>query len=554
MVADQTIRQLRLAHFLRGVDDATLLRLAQDLELITLDPGERLIQLGQPVQDLYVLLDGDIDLLVPTEETGVRRIGQLSAGSVVGAWELLFGLNAQHVAQAVAPVRALVWPRAKLFPFLEDHPGALASLRLAAHTRRMAGQVEFRWLSEDETVYALARKHLYRLAIGLIVPVTLAAAGSLLTWWALGSPASLWRWPGPILILIGVLYGAWKWIDWRNDYYLVTDRRVAWLEKVVALYDSRREAPLHQVLSVSVSTDMMGRLLDFGDVNIRTYTGNIVFEDVGRPQAIAAVVEERWRRLQLSRHAQDRDLKEVAVKDLLEGEGGTTPAPAAELPQTSEPQPESATIGLDHWSFQLRFEERGVITYRKHWAVLVHSIALPSVAVLLLVALITLNLTGQLTLGDAFVSLVATLAALGAACAWWVYQFADWANDIYQVSPSHVIDVYKRPLGRELRRVAPLENLLSTEVDQRGLVGILLNFGDVRVNIGAEQLDFEGVFNPHEVQQDIVRAQEAFLERKRQSERDQRRDEMVEWLSIYHGEMQARRSEPPTPEESDDYP
>lgn len=554
MDQEWTVRQLRLAHFLRGVDEPVLQHLAQDLELVSLEPGARLIQIGQPLRELYILLDGEIELLDPSDESGVRRIAQLSAGSVVGALELLSSAQAQHIARAAGPVQALVWPRDKLFAFLEDHPGALASLRLAAHTRRMAGQVAFDWLSADETVHALTRKHFYRLILSLLLPAMLTGVGLLLSWWTFGSQVSLFRWAGPVLALAGLLYGAWNWVDWRNDYYLVTDRRVAWLEKVVALYDSRREAPLHQVLSVSVSTNMMGRMLDFGDVNIRTYTGNIVFEDVGHPQAIAAVVEERWRRLQLSRREQDRDLKEAAVKDLLDGSDGAHPEQVADLPQTDEPQPQSSTVGLDHWTFQLRFEDRGVITYRKHWAVLLQSIALPSVAVLLMVALITLNLTGQLALGDGFGMLVIELAALGGAGAWWVYRFADWANDIYQVSPSHIIDVYKRPLGRELRRVAPLENLLSTEVDQRGLIGIMLNFGDVRVNVGAEQLDFEGVFDPHMVQQDIVRAQEAFLGRRREREREQRRDEMVEWLSIYHDEMQSRQEKPPGQEEIDDYP
>lgn len=548
------VRQLRLAHFLRGLDDGYLQSLAERLELVSLEPGERLLEIGRPVRKLYILLDGVIELIAPADQQGPPARGRLSAGSVIGAWELLSGLDGQQIAQADGPVHALAWARDELFAFLEDHPGALASLRMAADTRRVAGQVEFSWLAQDETIHALARKHIYRLSLALLIPLLLTAGGAGLTWYAPDSSLALLRWAGPSLAVLGVLYGVWQWNDWRNDYYVVTDRRVAWLEKVVALYASRREAPLHQVLSVSVSTDMTGRLLGFGDVKIRTYTGSIVFRDVAHPHAIAAVVEERWRRLQLSRQAEDRDLKEDAVRELLDGPGKTEPAPVAELPQTNGPKAEASTIGLDHWTFQLRFEERGIITYRKHWAVLLQAIAVPSIIVLVTVALMTLALTGQLLLGFGPLFLLAGSSLLIAGALWWVYRFADWANDIYQVSPSHMIDVYKRPLGRELRRVAPLENLLSTEVDQRGLVGIMLNFGDVRVNVGTEQLDFEGVFDPHHVQQDIVRAQEAFLERKRQSEREQRRDEMVEWLSIYHDEMRSRQEEPPTPEEFDDYP
>ena len=136
------------------------------------------------------------------------------------------------------------------------------------------------------------------------------------------------------------------------------------------------------------------------------------------------------------------------------------------------------------------------------------------------------------------------LVAIGLTISWWVYQYADWANDLYQVSPTHILDVYRRPLGRELRRAAPLENILSTEVDRRGLIGLVLDYGDVRVNVGAEQLDFEGVFHPRAVQQDIVRSQEAFMAKQRASEQQKQRDEMVEWLSVYHDQLSSEKQDP----------
>ena len=119
---------------------------------------------------------------------------------------------------------------------------------------------------------------------------------------------------------------------------------------------------------------------------------------------------------------------------------------------------------------------------------------------------------------------------------WWLYQYVDWANDIYQVTAAQILDVYKKPLAREVRKVAPLENILGTEVAQRGILGLLLNFGDVVANVGTEKFTFQGVFDPTSVQQDIVRAQEAFNERKKEKERRERREEMVEWLSAYHKE------------------
>jgi hypothetical protein len=54
------------------------------------------------------------------------------------------------------------------------------------------------------------------------------------------------------------------------------------------------------------------------------------------------------------------------------------------------------------------------------------------------------------------------------------------------------------------------------------------------------------------VQQDIVRAQEAILARKRDKESGQRRDEMVELLRLYEKEIASRRSQAQADETAND--
>jgi hypothetical protein len=136
-------------------------------------------------------------------------------------------------------------------------------------------------------------------------------------------------------------------------------------------------------------------------------------------------------------------------------------------------------------------------------------------------------------------------ALLIPAFAWWVYRYVDWANDLYQITPEQIVDVYKRPLARELRKVAPLENILGTQVQRRGLIGLLLDYGDVVAEVGTAQFTFEGVYHPAQVQQDIVRAQETLLERRREAARLQRRGELVEWFGAYHEETRAPKEGQP---------
>jgi hypothetical protein len=175
-----------------------------------------------------------------------------------------------------------------------------------------------------------------------------------------------------------------------------------------------------------------------------------------------------------------------------------------------------------------------VITYRKHWAVLLREIGLPSILLITIIGILGARLGGLITLLSWPLFMLTMFALLTMGSIWWLYRYVDWANDIYQITPDQIIDVYKKPLAREERKVAPIENILGTEVDRKGLIGILLNYGDVIANVGTTQFIFEGVLDPVTVQQDIVHAQEAFLQQKSERDRSRRQSEMVELFDIYH--------------------
>jgi predicted lipid-binding transport protein (Tim44 family) len=192
----------------------------------------------------------------------------------------------------------------------------------------------------------------------------------------------------------------------------------------------------------------------------------------------------------------------------------------------------------------MRFEEEGVITYRKHWAVLIRQLFLPTIAILLLFILLILRLGGVIELLSLTQALLAGVFMSAVFIFWWLYRYVDWINDIYQITPTQIVDVNKKPLAREVRKVAPLENILGTEVDRKGLIGIMLNYGSVITNVGTDQFIFQGVYDPASVQQEIVQAQEAFLERDSETQRRQRREEVVEWLSAYHEEVSQKKGDP----------
>ena len=525
---------LRNVHFLREVDEIELQALEAILEQKDYAQGEEIVRQGTRAEALYFIARGEVDVIQKQAEGAERRLATLEPGDTFGEMELVFRQPRAAAVRATQPTTIYRWNRAAVSEFMKAHPQALADLKFAAKCRRLAQRLRFRWLAEDEVIYGLARKHSVLLYEGLTLPLFMLLGAAALFWWGLAEGGPIFTWGASGIALVGLALCVWRWVDWGNDYYIVTNRRAVWLEKIIGVYDSRVETPLHMVLSVSVSTDVLGRMFGYGDVIIRTYTGRVLFRNVENPKAMAALVDEHWQRVRTKKEDTDRESLEHIVRHRLE--------PESDLQMTEEPEADKLfaeeqpdrRVGFGRFSFKVRFEEKGVITYRKHWAVLMREISLPSILILLVVGFLGARLGGLLKISTVGNILLMSGVALLPLILWWTYRYVDWANDIYQITADQIVDINRKPLARELRKIAPLENILGTEVDRKGIVGILLNYGDVITNIGTAQFIFEGVYDPIGVQQDIVHAQEAYLQRKSERDQRQRQDEMVELLDIYH--------------------
>ena len=543
MAAPQAVHLLRQLPLLRGLSEEELQAIAGSLRVRQLSAGEVLAAAGDPVEALYLVLQGRLEVLPidTAAEQAASPVITLQAGDLIGTEQVLDHLPLPFTCRAATPAEVCLWRRNLLAAFLDAHPDIETELRFMGRVEENARRLQVDWLRPDERPVAAARRHPYAFWRSLVLPLVLLLVLFFVLVVALGLGATWAGWGTGGLALLALAAIAWKWIDWRNDGYVLTNQRVVWLEKVVALYDSRVEAPLHTLLALDIHSTVAGRWFGFGDLIIRTYTGQVTLPSVARPQILALMLEDGWRR---QRDHQVQAEREAMARSLQAGpEDKGRPPSSAHLVAGSAGQRAAHAVGLDRWSLEMRFVEGDVITYRKHWAVLLQDLFWPATLLVLSLGLIGLRAAGAWS----FLPTGPTLLVLGALCiaaiAWAVYEFADWTNDIYQVSASHILSIHKKPLGDEERQVAALDNILGTEVDRKGVIGQLLNFGNVKVNVGSTQLTFEGVFHPIGAQQDIVRAQEALIQRKRGVELGQRLDEMIELIHLYdqrkstHGDL-----------------
>ncbi len=124
-------------------------------------------------------------------------------------------------------------------------------------------------LGENESVVLVARQSwvvLLRAAVvDLIFVVIILAVAALAFGWSQGQPLTLAL---ALLLLIPIGRFAWQVTRWRNREYIVTNRRVIQVDGTIN--KNVIDSSLEKVNDVRMTQSVLGRLFDYGDVEILT--------------------------------------------------------------------------------------------------------------------------------------------------------------------------------------------------------------------------------------------------------------------------------------------
>ena len=79
-------------------------------------------------------------------------------------------------------------------------------------------------------------------------------------------------------------------LNYLDDYYVLTNRRVTRRDRQLVLYEARTEAPLEMVQDATLNTNFWGRLFGYGDVTIRTASKDrtIQLNHIPNPEVVKA--------------------------------------------------------------------------------------------------------------------------------------------------------------------------------------------------------------------------------------------------------------------------
>lgn len=536
--SDSFSQFLRESALFSALPDEDLSPIANALVMVELPSGEVLFEEGEEVDGLFLVETGKL--------IGFDQDRQFSRpyqrGDILGLANNSSGNQRQETIQAQTNSRVWFISGANIEQLSADRPEFAETLTVLANSQMMIRRLPMPWLEADEKVSLITRKHPVFLLFALTPPllvfvVTLLGLNFLQAQFAMLALIGM-----VIAFLICAIWLLWNINNWANDYYLITSKRMVWVERVSGFYESRQEAPLATLISVGVKTTQMGALLGFSDVMVRTFIGDIRFERVAHAKTIGKLIESFWTK---SKHV-DLELDAKEIRKALREKFGKSPeeVTSEELEEEygiNNEMPQSE-IGFLEWLFsdflKVRNEMGGAITYRKHWIILLNKVFLSLMGMLLsaafIIALVTRNIT-NLNYGMAI-----TLASFLMLMCFFIliYQYVDWRNDVFQLTPNQVVDLDRKPFGRESRRAAPLENILSIEYERRGIIPMLFNFGTVYITVGNSQLTFNNVHQPSKVQQDIFSRMGKHTQEKEDRQILQERDRIAQWFKVFQEESQ----------------
>jgi CRP-like cAMP-binding protein len=546
---------LRKIHLFHNLEEEDLETIAGEMKELTVPEGEVVFEQESSSENFYLIYSGNVRIVRKMQRGKEIQLAVLVKHDYFGEMGLIARRKRSGTVKATTVSILFVIDREDFERLYRSNKQLKLNLDVAVRSRQLARSMRFKWLRSDEVIYFLARKHRIILYENLILPIfSFIVPLAFFYAWNFITSFFIVGFAGGLSLLAIILWIVWVVIDWGNDYYVVTNQRVVWLEKVIGIYDSRQESPLSTILSVSVETGQVGRILNYGDVIIRTFVGKIPFKHVTDPEQAQQMIEEYWNRTKEHSVGMEKDAMKNAIRKRLglpmpERERGFGEAVPEIERDVTPPEPSGGMLAvlkfLGSNSLKLRYEEGENVYYRKHWMVLLLDAWVPMGGTLALILLLIYRLIilafeptqSLFTFTEGFSAdtwAAVYFISLFPFGIWLLYQVWDWSNDQFQVTDDQIIDIDRKPLGTETRNAAQLDSILGTSYERHGLLGNIFNFGTVHIDVGSSKLAFEDVIDPATVQSDIDRRRMAKAAQISEAKTTSERDRMAAWLATYH--------------------
>ncbi len=525
--------------------------------------GDVVCHQGQPGHSTYLVESGDLRVLYVDPQGIEQEVDRLGPGDCFGQTSLLLGEPRDATVEVMKDTVLLSVAKDEFDKLLDARPAMFGDLVMRPDVAQKyhARQAHFKWQEDGEVVLVCEHRHEILLYRSLIIPsIVLVITVVASIYGASVAPLLIPLVGGGGIVAALLVFMLYLVLDHRDERYIVTNKRVVRREHTPLGKESRVDAPMRTIQDIQESqVGLLSQVFDFGDLIIETAgeRGHVAFREIPDPENVREIIFEQIRRLQAGAKASERAAIRGEMRRYFE-----TQIAEEKLPSEPAPEEPSSRSGIlrgvgaifDVFTYflpPLRHEQGDTITWRKHWVALLKPIAIPSILLLVftvgvLIALLYIPSGNLKTF-----SLIIYGVALIILFPWWLWRFDDWQNDIYQVTPTRIIDVERLPFYlREDRREASLGMIQNVQFEIPGLLGKVLNFGSVTIETaGAGAFTFDLVKDPSDVQAEIFRRMEAFQSRQSQADAERHRSELLDWFAVYDQVRHHVHQQPPSREQ-----
>lgn len=548
---EKLLKALKGGIIFRDIPDNFIQWVIERSHVLQFQEGDLIYEKGAAAERFFFVISGSAVLYVQEGEQQYL-INGCQAGNYFGFEALSKRKMRLTNAKAESPLLTLAIPLRIVQKIAEQFPAFQVQFTLQLQSLEFLIKKPMNWLQNEEIVHYVNREHPLILITRVLKPIILSLAALTLAGVLFNAnvitPAML-LWIGSCLGAFGIGWAVWNAFDWMNDYYVVTNQRVVFLQKIALIYDSRKETPLSAILSITKQIQLIGRFYQFGDVILRTFTGLVKFRNVAYVEAVSAIVEEQWLNHKEKIAEENQEDPEIYLQKRLLGQNGASQNNQAK--QAEKPAEDILSSGYypDLFSriLKLRIVEEDTIIYRTHWFVFIRKTILPFLGMVLSVIFLLAPAYGWFGLvAEGLGTYQSILIATGISMAlWWIYAAVDWRNDYFLITPEQIVDVNRKPLGMEERRSAPVRNIQTIEYKRQSIFGLLFNFGTVFIRVGDVEFTFDYVPHPSYVQQEIYTRFQRIREGEKKENADLNNERLASWMDAYHRVI---RTQMPTPE------
>jgi len=496
-------------------------------------PAEKMVYLeGTPALFFYILYQGQVEIM-KEKHHALFQLNDLHEGFSFGEDALTKSQKRRTSARATTDVILIKIQRETL---TQVGKGNLAfwnniNTLITSYNHLVSKTIN---PGKDETVCYIGQPHPIIVVLKIIFALFAVFGISILLVILFNSGLLAYNvllWGGGILAVTSLIWIGWQFLEWSNDLFFFTDKRIIIKQRSILSYEIKRETPISAIEFVRARRSFLGRELNFGDLEIRTFTGSMRLPFVPEISSVHDILTYLTERRKDLWEAEEKQAFEKDIRERITQRASVRETESENYPDQSSsqvPRPDFTSQGLDD------LEAPRDIVYRTHWTILFAKMFIP---VLLLISHMLLYLflaVNQIEIirNTAFntILLINSIVMLS----WSAYRFSDWRNDVYIITEDQLIDIDRRPFGMEEKRAAPINNIQSIRYKRNGIFGLLLNFGTVYTRIGDEEFTFDNVHRPAEVQEALFTAKERFHQMEEDAEKCSQRKKAVDWIDSYH--------------------